>query len=361
MRILHVITTINLGGAENHLVDLVEEQRRQGLEVGVAYLKGDHFWQEKYKQLGVKIFPLNVSNLSLLYLFPRLRKVIKTFSPTVVHAHMPPAELMTRLSLLGNSKMPLIISKHNDEPFAPIVKNVLLGSWVAARASKILCISNAVNSYMKQNLGIDEKKLITIYYAVNVERFRDAAPASDLVFEKKTLILGTVARLTPQKSLHTLLTAFASLVKEVDAKLIIVGIGHLESELKALAESLGIKDKIVWTGKRTDIPNVMKCFDIFVLPSIYEGFGLVLLESMAAGIPVVASRVSAIPEVLDDGRCGKLFKVQDASDLLANLKELVPEDARKQLSERATNRVNTFFSRQKMEKETRSLYLALKS
>ena len=356
MKVLHVITTINLGGAENHLVDLIEAQVKAGLQVGVAYLKGDGYWSKLLKKKGVGVFPLNVTNMSLIYKFSKLSKIIKDFNPDLVHAHMPPAELMTRLAIQPYPSMPLIISKHNDEPFAPGFKNFLLGSWVASRAKKVICISSAVYRYMQTNLSLSCSKLKLVYYAVDVEKFASAVPAQDISRPEGHLVFGTVARLTAQKSLNTLIEAFALFNKKQKSILHIVGTGELENELKELCAKLGVVDKIVWHGKRNDIPSVIKRFDVFILPSIYEGFGLVLLEAMAAEVPIIASNVSAIPEVLDFGNSGLLFEKKNVLALLDCMNAMTSMEARKIIIEAGKNRVRTQFSIKKMQSETRAIY-----
>ena len=356
---MHVVTTIDLGGAENHLYDLISEQIKRGLLVSVVYLKGDHFWKNKYEALGASIYFLDVSNWLIFFKFSKLKSAIKEFGPYIVHAHMPPAELITRLALIGDKNLPFIITKHNDEPFAPAINNFFLGEWVAKRASKIICISKAVMSYMHLKLKIDYKKLVLIYYAVDVDKFQNASPAKDLKIENGVFTVGTVARLTTQKSLHTLLEAFCIFRKEIpNSRLIIVGVGPLEGKLKAFSKKLEISDYIIWTGKRSDVPSVIKCFDVFVLPSIYEGFGLVLLESMAAGVPVVASKVSAIPEVLDEGKCGKLFPVGDSKLLASALKDLTDNSLRTEINDSSIKRVKNFFSHKNMDRETSEVYVS---
>lgn len=356
MKILHVITTINLGGAENHLFDLISAQRNQGLEVGVAYLKGDSYRKEQYEKMGVKVFNLNIPNWLIFFKFATLVNVLRFFKPSVVHAHMPPAELLSVLSLAFFPDIPLVTSKHNDEKFAPVIKNFYLAGFVARRASRIICISSAVKNYIEKNIYVDTSKLRMIYYSVNLNNFKNTEAAKDLVYSQGKLIFGTIARLTPQKSLHTLIEAFAMFLKDHDSQLIIVGSGELEKELKELASRLGLENHITWTGKRSDIPEILKAFDVFILPSIYEGFGLVLLEAMAAGVPIIASRVSAIPEVLDQGRSGLLFKVQDVQELKKCMEELVDDEKRFSLAREGLKRVTVNFNLERMERETRDVY-----
>lgn len=357
MKILHVITTINLGGAENHLFDLVSGQVQAGHRVRVAYLKGDHYWAKAYRAIGVETFCLDITNYALLFKFYKLKNLIGRFQPHIVHAHMPPAELAVRLALVGSPKLTLIISKHNDEPFAPAFKNNILAPWCARRAQAIIFISQAVRSYMLEWLPKTQgQKTPTIFYAVDKEKFRNAKPAPD-IRALGSMIIGTVARLTAQKSLDTLLNAFASFLKKGPrAVLVIVGSGELEAALKKQAADLGIADKVIWTGKRQDIPSVMKAFDIFALTSVYEGFGLVLLEAMAAHVPIVASRVSAIPEVLENGKCGLLFEKRNALELEQCFESLLDKSVRSSLVEAGARRISEVFSVERMVKETTYLY-----
>ena len=139
-----------------------------------------------------------------------------------------------------------------------------------------------------------------------------------------TVVIGTVGRLVPQKALHVLLEGYAHYraLSSRPSRLVVVGSGPLESELKARAVELGLADAMVWAGFREDIPVVMSSLDVFALSSQYEGFGIVLLEAMAAGKPVVATKVSAIPEVIEDCVTGLLCPVGDACAFGAAIKQL---------------------------------------
>jgi glycosyltransferase involved in cell wall biosynthesis len=270
---------------------------------------------------------------------------------------MPPAELVTRLALMGLPNIPYIISKHNDEPFAPFIGNRLLAHWCAKRAQVIVCISKSVETYMQKWMDREHAKRIqVVYYSINLKKFDSVEPAKDLEL-KNQFIIGTVARLVPQKSLETLLKAFALFKKQYSqSKLIVVGSGFLESQLKRLAEQLKIQDDVVWTGKRADIPSVMKAFNIFALTSIYEGFGLVLLEAMAAKVPIIASNVSAIPEVLNDGECGLLFEAKNENMLFEGFLKMLEVSVRDNFRQKAYDRVKKFFSNERMIDQTEIIY-----
>lgn len=326
-KILHIITTINRGGAENHLLGLVKGQVNKNWQIKVAFLKGTGYWQSAFEGLGVEVIPLKLIRYGDIKPIYKIRHLIQSYKPDIVHAHMPPAELYTRLALIGIShkELPMVCSKHNDEPFYKGWGHSILGRWVARRATQIITISKAVRDYtLKKRICHIPEKVITIPYGIDTNPFEDVNIASvkelrkDWSVEDDVYLIGTVARLVPQKALDTLLEGFADYLKNATkkAKLVIVGIGPLESKLKQHAVGLGIHDHVVWAGLREDIPVVMNTFDLFALTSIYEGFGLVLLEAMAAKKAIVASRVSAIPEIVEDNKTGILIPPK-RPDLLA--------------------------------------------
>lgn len=366
MKIIHVITTINRGGAENHLVDLVRKQRSNGFEVSVAYLKGDGYWRRAYEDMGVHVERLELRRYGELGPVWRLRRMIHSLKPNIVHAHMPPAELYTRVALLlfGSSSAALVISKHNDEPFYRGPGARWLSRVVAARASRIIAISDAVKCYVQEYIGLKPEQVVTVRYGI------EPAPY-ELVSDKATLLLreawgipqgawliGTVARFVPQKALHLLLSGYAAYRKNSTkpVRLVLVGRGPLEGELKSLTKDLGIEEEVVWAGYREDIPLVMNAIDCFALTSIYEGFGLVLLEAMAAAKPIVATAVSAIPEVVSDNETGILCAANDVEALAKAFEKMEKEELRRDFGSAGKKRALSLFTLQKMVSETNSVY-----
>lgn len=129
--VLHVITSISRGGAENHLFELVRGQIARGYKVTVAYLKGDGYWAIPLQELGVTVAPLGLTTNHDVIPLARLLRLILEIAPDIVHTHLPPAELYTRLALLALRPAPiLIISKHNDEPFYRGPGQRHMGAWV---------------------------------------------------------------------------------------------------------------------------------------------------------------------------------------------------------------------------------------
>lgn len=367
LRVLHVMTAIDRGGAENHLAELVRHQRASGLAVTVAYLRGNGSWAPKLRAMGATVQDLRLR----FYGDPRpcsqLRRILAETSFDLVHAHLPPAELYLRLALLGRSakELPLIISKHNDCAFHRIPGQRALGRWVARRASAVIAISAAVWRYMTgPALGLRPETVHPIYYGIDVQPFENVMKNSVAELRREwgagpeTLVVGFAGRLVEQKAIDTLIRAFAMWVKcgPRDALLVIAGRGPLEAALRACANREGIADRVVWAGFREDVPRVMSAFDVFALTSVHEGFGLVLVEAMAARRPVVATRAGAIPEVVVDGETGLLTDPQAPEQFAEALTRMTDPAFRARLGAAGYRRVLTHFTLARMWEQTDALY-----
>jgi glycosyltransferase involved in cell wall biosynthesis len=366
LHVLHVITGIDRGGAENHLFDLVRHQCESGMAVTVAYLRGNGYWAAPLRALGAEVQPLGLQFYGELKPLVRLGWLLRSTEFDLVHAHLPPAELYVRLALLGINRktLPLLITKHNEERFCDAPGKHVLGRWVARRADRIIAISDAVKRYMcGSGLGVEERKLQTIHYGIDAARL-DHSPGAQAAslrshwsIADNELAIGFVGRLAPQKDIGTLVRGFALYAARfAQAKLVIVGSGPLDEELRRLAEDLRIVGRIVWAGFRDDIATVMSAFDIFALTSIYEGLGLVLLEAMASALPVVATRAGAIPEVVTDGETGVLVAPRRPNELAAAFHDLSDSRRRAQFGAAGRARVMCEFTLEKMCRETDALY-----
>jgi glycosyltransferase involved in cell wall biosynthesis len=366
-KVLHVITTIDRGGAENHLADLARAQIAAGFRVAVCYLKGNGYWTAELRRAGVEVYSLGITHYYDIRGVIRLRRLLREWQPQLVHAHMPPAELFTRLALLASSEQtPLVITKHNDEPFHRGPGAKFLRQWVGRRATRVITISSAVADYLaRTGFRFPAEKIAVVRYGIDTQAYDDVTPEEVSRIRREwsvenSLVIGTIARLTAQKNIHALLDAFERFLSasKVDAKLVIVGRGEMERELKEHADQLGIGASVVWAGFREDIPPVVRSFDIFALSSVYEGFGLVLLEAMAAAQPVVATAVSAIPEIVVDGETGVLVSGDVPLGLASAFARLTNAEERERLGEAGRKRARRHFTVQGMVESTNALYAA---
>ena len=319
--VTHVITTIELGGAEKQLLILANQQILLGYEVTVVFLKGSPELASEFQQIGVEKL-VSLQGMSVPRQILRLKDLLKKVKN--VHAHLPRAELLVALSL--NSKTRMIVSRHNAEQFSPRAPKFLstaLSQFVVSKSVRVIAISSAVSKFLIESQEVkEEEKIEIIYYG------RSGALPGIVNSKTPTKVIGTVARLTEQKDYGTLLRAFSLLLQlESDYRLQIIGVGHLENELKSLSAELGISDSVEWLGKVPNPENFISGWDLFVLTSLYEGFGLVLLESMALGVPIVASENSAIPEVLGSDYLG-LAQTSNPEDFLRKILSLTQEENR---------------------------------
>ena len=330
LKVSHFITTIERGGAENQLLILVQEQRRLGYQVTVIPLKGKCELIEDFESAGATV------DLSILNLNPVLQFLWMSFrrkkNNEIMHAHLPRAELLC--SMASSSRF--VISRHNAEAFfpsAPKFISSLLSRFVTSRSRLVIAISDSVSNFLIKNNEVSRISTIkTIYYGIDLTPYDQKIERIDIKERhkilKNTILFGTISRLTEQKDIPTLLKAF-KLTNEVcpDSHLLIIGVGHLENDLRKLAETLGLDSHITWVGKTNEIIDYLAAFDVFVLTSRYEGFGLVLLEAMAACLPIVASSSEAALEVLGDS-AGQTFMVGDYEELSQNLIHLASKGSR---------------------------------
>jgi glycosyltransferase involved in cell wall biosynthesis len=292
-KVVHVITTISRGGAENQLLILARAQHKSGREVEIFYLKGQPELMNDFVESGVKVnSSLYGKNPVLQAVF--FRRALKDFNG-VIHAHLPRAELIAAVS-----GCKFIFSRHNAESFFPGAPKSIsrsLSRFVSRRSTLGVAISEAVKIFLFEEREISKKcKISVIYYAIETIKY---AALNQGGFPVAGYRIGTISRLVPQKDLFTLISSYSIILKKFPtAELIIIGSGPLENQLKTYAEGLGISNGIQWIGRTADTEKFYHSINTFVLSSIYEGFGLVLLEAMSYGVPIVASKVSAIPEVI---------------------------------------------------------------
>ena len=351
MKVLHVVTSIIRGGAETHVVELARGQVERGAVVTVAYLKDEPYWRERLDKAGVAVVPLRMARYGDPRPLARLCAAMRSLLPDIVHAHLQPAELYARLALaVGAPARAYVLSRHSDESFYRGPLHRQLGAWVAHRADLVIAVSDAVREQTHRYLGMSAAKTRTIRHGIDPATFARVAPADRNRLREEwgaiddTMVVGTVGRLIPEKAMHVLLEGFARyrFFGSRPSRLVVVGYGPLETELKARSLELGLADAVVWAGFRDDIPAVMSSFDVFALSSQREGFGFVLLEAMAAGKPVLATKVSAIPEVVEEGVTGLLVPAGDSDALSTALIKLQNTSLREKLGAAGRKRAGAF-------------------
>lgn len=324
--IIHVITTLERGGAEKQLLMLSREQVILGRSVTVLPLKGKATLLPLFERSGVKV-DISLLNrnpvFQLLLLFVYLRSRYRNF---IAHAHLPRSELI--LALSGKKKMSLV-TKHNAETFLSGRNKHLsraLSHLVFHRTSITVCISHAVKTVLfeREELPQNPTNIGVIYYGFEWGTKKPAWQQNYSASRTRVKLI-TVSRLVLQKNLTTML----KMVKQLQnmgysTDLQILGVGPEQSSLNRLSNQLGISQSVNFLGEKEDPTLFIREADVFILTSLYEGFGLVLLEAMDVGIPIVASRISAIPEVLGNDY-PFLAEVENHYDFATKVSKVVSE------------------------------------
>ena len=327
--IFHVITTIDRGGAENQLLMLAKQQIRQNFEVHVFDLKGNSELENEFIKIGVHVRHELLNKPALTQALILRKLVSEQPTETLVHAHLPQAEIVA--SIAKGSQVHLVTTRHFGGRFKPtsnLLPSSILGILASIRADRIIAISNSVQDVLKRNREVFRpSKIEVIHYGIDMDFFHGQKTRKDYFSLGAPITIGTISRLSPEKNVDLILKMYAELSKEVElGDLRIVGVGPLENELKALAKKLGIEERVNFLGKRSDIPEQFSKLDVFVLASSFEGFGMVLLEAMAMGVRIVASRNSAIMEIIDSTDSGVLFETNNLSDFKGAIKRVLAQD-----------------------------------
>lgn len=367
MRVVHIIKVIRIAGAEQHLITLLSGLREQHIHAQMILLVEPNNPMENYiaalTAKGVPVQPMVIRHHADVTLIPRLRQALEALTPDIVHTHLIHADLYGTLAArwLG---VPVISSRHNDDAFryraAVRLANRTLWKMIAAG----IAISDAIEDFSIKVEGATPKQMHRVHYGLDtsVQPLNRSEAKRKLIRELNlpddTTLVGMVCRLVDQKGVRYGLEAFTQVAESFPkAHLLIAGEGPLRPELEAKVNAAGLSNRVHFLGWRSDAVALMAGLDILLAPSLWEGFGLVMLEAMAQQTPVIASRVSAIPEVVVDRETGLLVEPKDVDGLKKALTELLKDAAlRQHMGLMGRDRMETAFSAKRMVEETMAVY-----
>lgn len=357
MRLLWLIDSLTLGGAESLTASFAGEARRRGWELTVAFLKrlGDNAYEDAVRRTGVPVVHLEAKNLRDFRAYLRLRRLLRSEGFDVVHAHLAYASIWGACAASG-AGVPLVATLHAaPERVGALsregLRQKLLVALLARRAARVVAVSEALARTWIDR-GLPAESIEVIHNGIDLSDFAPASRDRDDLRRELDLplnapVLTTVTALRPGKGLEDLLDAFARLLRErPQAVLVVAGDGPLGESLELEARELGLGDSVRWLGLRRDVPRILAASDVFVLPSRWDAFPTAVLEAMAAGVPVVATRTGGIPEMVESPVHGLLTPPGDVSALeqaVSKLLALDPAD-RTDFGRRGRRRVAESFS-----------------
>jgi len=319
INLLHLKTSANIGGAEVMLTYWPKYLSKEKFNQFVIFAE-DGPLVKIIENLGLKVACFtDLKGVKGITLLPKLIRFIKNNKIDIIHAHGARVNMWGSMASILTG-VPIIATEHGIDLWrhSNYLFNIL--DRFSAKVNKFrIGVSQAVCDMLKK-IGVDQAKIICIENGIDVDRFNISVDISskkrELGISERATVIGTVGRLVEQKGHRYLLEAAKMVVNKFpDAKFIIIGDGPLRGELEEQALNLGVKENIVFTGGREDIPELMAIMDIFVLPSITEGLPLVLLEAMVSKKPIIGTRVGGIPEVIEDGVTGLLVEPANSGGL----------------------------------------------
>ena len=311
---------LGVGGTETHILELASRIDRTKYDVTVCALKSGGCVADDLRARGVRVVSLGGVGMFDFRVLFRLWKLMREERPDVLQSFLFWANLAARL--LGRlSKAVRVICSYHDEIVSEGRLLRLIDRLTFRWSHAVVCCSDAVRRSVSACLGAPAAGQTIIPFGVDARLFAtaDRATREELGLREGGPVVGTVCRLVePKKGLSVLLQAMVLLRGAGDdrgCQLLIVGEGPARDSLESLSQQLGVSSWIRFAGSRRDVPRILPLLDLFVLPSLYEGFGIAILEAMAAGKPVVATTVGGIPEFVVPGETGLLVEPGNAAAL----------------------------------------------
>jgi len=312
VKVLQVHRIGGIGGSERHLLTLIPALAERGADVRFLGLDDPSRAPDPfYEQLTVPHERMPAERDVDPVLATRVARAVRRARPDIVHTHLVHADVYG-----APAARRLVSTKHNDDPFRAgpfrFVERAL-----ARRASRIIAITESLARFQVERVGIPERKLVTIHYGLDaLPQPWGVNPPDGLRGNVRVLL--AVCRLDAQKGVDVAIRALpAVLERHPDARLVVLGEGAERRRLEQLAEELGVPVHLA--GRVPDVAAWLRRAAVLVHPVRWEGFGLAVLEGMLAGLPVVASRVSSLPELVADGETGMLVPPEDPHALASAL------------------------------------------
>ncbi|RJP29009.1 MAG: glycosyltransferase [Candidatus Omnitrophota bacterium] len=368
-RVLFVHPTLGIGGAEKNRLNILKMFDSSGLEISICCIKEKGDLAEEFIKLGFKVDCLNKSDRSLnLFTTFALLRYLKRGSFSIVHSCLTNTNLHTRLAAWF-CRVPVIIAEEQSEyerynrRLEWLLKPV--NRWLARSTDRIIACSGRTALSISSQDRIPFEKFLVIHNVIDTTEFSPVKSKYQLLEElglsREDIIVGYVASLARRKGHIYLIDAVFNLLNwEPRLKLVLVGDGPLRNELEESVSERRITDRVLFTGKRRDIADLLPLFSVFVSPALNEAFGIVLIEAMYMGVACVATRVGGVPEVIQDRESGILVNPADSKALADAIKELLLDPGRASLyADAARKRVIENFTADRYAQKLSELYKEL--
>lgn len=364
-KILHVITLSEWGGAQQVCYDIVTSFKKDKYTVDVACAPGGEL-VNRLRGQGIVVHRIDslkrdISLLNDLRALFALYRLAKRRRYSIVHCHSTKAGLVGRLAA-RLAQVPVILFTAHGWAFSE--GRAYWERWLLAQAerlaakvtTKIICVSEHDRKLALRFKVAHQDQLIVIHNGIDPQPFlrADGGRVRQHLGLREAPVLSFAGRLARQKDPLTLLRAIQNISR---GKLILAGDGPLQSQVERFIRQNGLTSQVILVGARTDIPDILAASDVFVLSSRWEGLPLVIIEAMVAGLPVVASRVGGVPELVEDGVTGFLVPPGNPEALAEALQRLFEDkELCRRMGEAGREKALRSFTLSRMLRETQAVY-----
>lgn len=332
IKVLHIIDSGGLYGAEMMLLNLAREQRRMGLQPCIASIGDRHVGEKaievRAEQQGIPVQRFRMRPGPNWIGATAILKFAKRNRFSLLHSHGYKGNILFGLLPKCLRKLPMISTVHGYTSVSRNWSKMGLYEWLDARIlprlDGVVLVNRGMLGHPKLN-SLNRRQYHVIDNGIGEQApFRQCRLDGSLVrFCDHPFVIGAVGRLSNEKGFHVLVDAFARVLKDgFPARLVLVGDGHRRQDLARQIETLQLQYHVLMTGFVENAAEYIPLFRLLAIPSLTEGLPITLLEAMRAGIPVVASRVGGIPQVVTHNHCGLLIAPGDAVSLAENIKRL---------------------------------------
>ena len=371
-RIAYIIDGLGMGGAERLMVPMLQHLNRDDFEAQVCALqsKDGNPMAAEIRALGVPVQNLNIRHLRDWNALPRLIGYLKDTGADLVHTQLEFANILGNISA-KYLRLPSVCTIHVMPALDVKAKSKLhqRAEWFALRrfCNHVIAVSEEARQYHIAISGAPSGQVTTIYNGIDLSGFvkldqarERAAVRSELRIPQAANVLTTVAVLRPQKGIQFMIRALpAVLAAHPDTYYLIVGDGSHRDALVEEVRKAGLNDRVIFAGMRRDVARLLAASDIFVLPTLTEALPTVLAEAMAARLPIVASRVGGVPEMVTDEENGCLVEPEDLGGLASACSHLLSDaEMRTHMSTTGWKTVDQKFNIERQVDKLEELYFA---
>ena len=372
-KVLFVITKSNFGGAQKYVYDLATSIPKDKFDITVA-LGGSGLLIQKLNEKGIRVLPIpslarDVNTANDLSAFFELLSIFRNERPDVVHLNSAKAGGVGALAARFARVPKIIFTAHGwafNEARSQLQCIIIkFFSWITVLLShNTITVSDAVKNDTR-NWPLMGNKIVVIKNGIKEPEFYTKDSARERLFAlaeteltPDAFIVGTIAELHKSKGLQYAIEAFAKLAqKNQNMRYFVLGSGDEKERLDGLVKHYGLQGRVFLLGFVEDASRFLMAFDVFILPSTTEALGLVLLEAGHAGLPVVASNIGGIPEIIEDGKTGILVQPRDSRGLADAIKKIFDSHTmRMSLGTTLNKKIVDDFSLEKALSKTLSLY-----